>query len=444
MKLRRDREGRDAALRREIAQQQQSNLVLLPPRQPSAGSEFITRLEEHIQPLRVHSVDADNLTLDAVGRARAVLSIFHSKSTLDRVLDLVRTCRAERADGTPTLIIAIQLRQLAEMGEWLQHHARQGDLEGIRLILARDEHEVLTKVADRLGPVSEPNFLAMPVNTEVDDSPLKYYFCISPQIRSLVRTVRELAENNIYRVYVLGGPGAGKTTFAYYYYLCRNKGRFVSVNLTAESTGDKAAMKSLICGHVPGALPESGGREGALSFAGEGVCFLDESHGVSGVVMQVLMEVLDNGQYLPLGATAKRPLQCAVLFASNRSWEHLRSLINLDEHARLGATIVGVSDLREREEDLIAVLAATMAKFKASCTTWTAPIGLHEDAWREILACPWHGNVRALIRVTETACVQNARFGESNIIDGDAVRYGIDLWEPTEHESLKIYASANF
>ena len=88
--------------------------------------------------------------------------------------------------------------------------------------------------------------------------------------------MKDLAENNISRVYLLGGPGSGKTSLAYYYWLCRSKGRFITVNLTAESTDDKAAMKSLLCGHVSGAFGTGPSREGALSFAEDGVCFLDE------------------------------------------------------------------------------------------------------------------------------------------------------------------------
>lgn len=73
----------------------------------------------------------------------------------------------------------------------------------------------------------------------------------------------------------------------------------MTVNLSAESTGDKASMKSLLCGHVAGAIPGAGAREGALSFARDGVCFLDESHGVTGSVMQILMEVLETNQHSP-------------------------------------------------------------------------------------------------------------------------------------------------
>lgn len=389
------------------------------------------------------ATDAEKISAADVARAGIVLSLFQPQTVLSQLLEHLRAARAARRDGTPVLIIAVHLEQLTQIGAWLYAKATQEQLEGIRLILASDAAAVLSQLGDRLGPVREANFLKMPVSTEVDNTEFKYLFCISPQLRALVRLIRQLAENSITRLYVLGGPGTGKSSLAYYYYLCRGRGRYVNVNLTSEATDDKTAMKSLLCGHVPGAIGDSGGREGALSMAQDGVCFLDESHGVSGVVMQVLMEVLDTGQYLPYGGTSKRKLESAVLFASNRSWDHLRNLINLDEHARLGATLVGVPDLKQREEDLIAVMAGTLANFKRGCTTWHAPIGLTDRAWDALRRCPWHGNLRTLIRVIETACVECGKVSDRpGLITAEQIRRGLDLWEPEEHHSMRLYSSA--
>ena len=216
------------------------------------------------------------------------------------------------------------------------------------------------------------------------------------------------------------------------------------MNLNAESTGDKAAMKSLLCGHVTGAFPGASGREGAFSFAEDGVAFLDESHGVTGVVMQVLMEALDSGQYLPFGATKKRSLECAVLFASNRSWEQLREEINIDEHARLGATLVPIHDVAAREEDLIAGVAISLARFKKKCTTWSPAAGLSKAAWARMVACPWRGNMRTVIRCMDTAMISHASSNDSDaLLTEEHIEQGISLWEPDEHQSYALYPSYN-
>ena len=347
---------------------------------------------------------------------------------------------AREAGRWTTLIVAVNGAQLADLGRWLDKRTAADRLGGMRLILAFDVDSAASQLASRMTPVIEDNVIRMPLNPEVEDTAYKNFYVFSPQLQSLVSRIRDFAHNGISRAYLLGGPGSGKTSLAFYYFLVRNKGQFVAVNLMSENTGDKGAVKSLLCGHVTGAFPGAGARSGAFSHARDGVCFLDESHGVNGAVMEVLMEALDSNQYLPLGASSKRPLNCALLFATNRSWEHLQNSVNLDEFTRLGAATLEVPELMHREEDMIAVVAGTLARLAARCSTWTAAVGLTEDAWRRIRECRWHGNVRALVRVLESAFVDTAARGGGSLLDLAEIERGIKMWEPETHHSHQIYA----
>ena len=423
-------------------------IVVVPTGAPGADQLISTLSAAHTE-LSVQSAPSSAVTTTGLvgvqggfAGMQACLAVFQDNRTLDLLLTHIVAARNARKDGFPVLVIATELHRLAMLGSWLHQHAEIGDLQGIRLIAVSTLLEIPSKLAPLLDPVKEPNVIKMPVSTEVDCKEFKYFYTISPQFRRIVHTIRELAENNIRRVYILGGPGVGKTSLAYYYWLCRGKGQFVSVNLNAESTGNKESMKSLLCGHVTGAYPGAASREGVLSFAGEGVAFLDESHGVTGVVMQVLMEVLDSGQYLPFGATKKRALEAAVIFASNRSWEALRDMMHLDEHARLGATIISLTDLSVREEDMIAVLATTLARFGKQCTTWKPPLGVTPESWSSLRACPWRGNTRSFIRVLEAAAIANASSGSSSdVIPAHYIDEALTLWEPAEHHSMQMYTS---
>lgn len=405
---------------------------------PLADSHALCdRIADAVVPLTSEVIPDPGRRLPA---SAAVFALFPEPEALTRLAEAVREQRAARGDGWPVLIVGLSPAQLTEFGGWLADAAPADLVHGLRLIVERDPERIVAQLAGRLEAVVEPNVIAMPVSTEVDNREYKYFYCLSPELRGLLAHLRELAENGISRIYLLGGPGSGKTSLAYYYFLARTRGNFVTVNLTAEATDDKAAMKSLLCGHVSGAFQGAGSRTGAFSHARDGVCFLDESHGVSGSVIEVLMEALDANQYLPYGASAKRPLECAMVFASNRSWETLIASLNMDERTRLGAMILHLPDLAVRREDLIAVLATTLDGMRRRATTWVAPAGLSQAAWQAIGDCPWRGNTRALIRVIETAFV-TAASRRAPLIERDAVDEAMAIWEPETHASHALYTS---
>lgn len=375
-----------------------------------------------------------------LGDVDFVLSLLLAPSLLDGLADAVLAARA--AGRNTSLIIAITQGQLTALGQWLTKRGNENKLAGIRLLLAANAESVLRQLPQRLIPVVEDNLIRMPISSEVENSPMRNFFVFSPELQALVARIRAYAANGINRTYLLGGPGSGKTSLAYYYYLTRSRGRFVSVNLAAENTGDKAAVKSLLCGHVSGAFPGAGSRTGAFTHARDGVCFIDESHGITGPVMEVLMEAFDNGQYLPFGASAKQSLECAIVFATNRSWETLQNSVNIDEFTRIGAATLSVPELNKREEDMIAVVATTLSRLAERCTTWSQPKGMSEDAWTRIKGCRWHGNIRALVRVLESAFVDYGVRGGDTLLQLDEIDAGIKLWEPANHHSHQIYAVA--
>jgi DNA-binding NtrC family response regulator len=384
--------------------------------------------------------------LEAPGAAEAaagsefVLSLFNDPAQLDGLADAVLAAR--RAAQDTVLIVAVTGAQLVALGQWLQRRANDGCLDGVRLMVGADVAAIARALPGRLRKVTEGNVIRMPVAAEVENSPHLNFYVFSPELQALVARVRGFAKNGITRACLLGGPGSGKTSLAYYYYLVRGRGQFVAVNLAAENTGDKAAVKSLLCGHVSGAFPGAAARNGAFTTARDGVCFLDESHQISGAVMEVLMEALDSGQYMPFGASAKRQLECALLYASNRSWTHLQNIVNLDEFTRMGAAVLQVPELAQREEDMIAVTAATLARLASRCTDWVAPTGLSAEAWKTIRDCRWHGNIRGLIRVLESAFVDNATGPAGHLIQAPEIEQGILRWEPKTHHSYQLYEAA--
>jgi DNA-binding NtrC family response regulator len=382
----------------------------------------------------------ENRAEELLQSSEFVLSVFVDPSQLDAIADKVMEARK---NGRHTvLIVAIYTSQFVALGNWLDKRAIAGRLSGVRLMVAGDIGAIAKQLPQRLLKVTEENVIRMPASTEIENSVYKNFYVFSPELQALVARVRGFARNGVTRAILMGGPGSGKTTLAYYYYLIRGLGQWVSVNLAAENVGDKAAIKSLLCGHVSGAFPGAGARNGALTTARDGVCFMDESHEIAGAVMEVLMEVLDQGQYMPYGASAKRQMECALLYATNRSWTHLQSGVNLDEFTRLGAARLEVPELFRREEDMIAVVAGALARLAAPCRDWKAPTGITLESWKRMRECRWHGNIRGVIRVLEAAFVDTASRTGDSLIQLAEMERGIEMWEPKTHHSHQIYAAA--
>lgn len=397
---------------------------------PSFIKESLKKINNNIQVCVFNIEEIKNFN------ASFVLSLFLE----DEQLDLLSEEVWKQTEHSTTMIVVCKPEKIVGLGQWLNKKAAEKKLKNTQLIIANNVEEALKQIPKYLVNIQEDNVIYLPNATGVENAGYKNFFIFSPSMHELLFRIRSFADNGITRLCLLGGPGIGKTSLAYYYYIVRHLGEFVAVNLAAENTGDKSAIKSLLCGHVTGAFPGAGSRNGAFSQARDGVCFLDESHQISGAVMEVLMEALE-GQYMPYGASAKRPMECALLYATNRSWEHLQNSVNLDEFTRMGASVIKVPELHERKEDLIAVVASLLANLGKKCKTWKAPVGLTPEAWDLLYNCKWYGNVRGLIRVLETAFV-DASFKnkeENSLIKDTDILKGIKMWEPEKHHSHKIY-----
>lgn len=410
-------------------------------------------------------VEAEGLEQITFNTTDCVICLLPSPTTLVKVLEKLFENHDFWADNLCTCLVTYSESDLISIGQaftdaadrkcfgnvrLMAHRSIANYLEGSPDVGLNQRHEAIaSELRDMLAPVSGPAVISMPVSTELADSPKRHIYSLSPLMRDKINFIRALCLNNVSRIYLLGAPGTGKTSLAYYYWLCRDSGRFVSVNLSSEVVDSKEALKSLLCGHVTGAMGGSGAREGALAFAEDGVAFIDESHALTGKVFSVLMEVLDSEQFLPFGSTHKRALKAAVIFASNRSWDSLTENIHLDEHARLGATIIEIPDLSKRKEDIVAIVASLLWRFSGKCSTWQAPAGFDQQAWDLIWNATWKGNVRALLRVVETAAIhwshehsskENHRLSPP-IIDSSYVKQALYQWEPESHPDDGLYAT---
>ena len=231
----------------------------------------------------------------------------------------------------------------------------------------------------------------------------------SPEIQEIVDVVRQVAPTDI-TVLISGESGVGK-----------------EVIMNALHAASKRASKSLVtvnCGAIPEGLIESelfghekgsftsamDTRKGYFEIADGGTVFLDEI-GETPLGTQVkLLRVLENGEFMRVGASVPRKADVRVIAATNKNLEYevQQRRFRADLYFRLRSVNIYISPLRNRTEDIPLLVEHIVKEFTdKNHITFE---GFTDEATEVLLNYDWPGNVRELRNVLESMVVlENGR-----------------------------------
>ena len=183
----------------------------------------------------------------------------------------------------------------------------------------------------------------------------------------------------------------------------RRREKYFAINCGSIPEG---TIDSELFGHVKGsftgAINDSAGYFGV---ANKGTLFLDEVGELPIATQARLLRVLENGEYIPVGATEVRKTDVRIVAATN---VNIRQAISEgrfreDLYYRLNSIPIQMPPLRERGEDIVLLFrlfAMQMAeKYRMDRIT------LDEDAKQLLMRYKWPGNVRQLKNITEQISV---------------------------------------
>ncbi len=213
----------------------------------------------------------------------------------------------------------------------------------------------------------------------------------SPQMQAVFELLPRLANSHATAL-VFGESGTGKELVAraLHHHGRRAHGPFVAQNCSALPSD---LLESALFGHVRGAFSgASRTSEGLFGAANGGTLFLDEVGDMSPALQVKLLRVLQDGTYLPVGATAPRRADVRVVAATHKDLSALvrAGSFRADLFYRLHVLPIRLPPLRDRVGDLHLLVEHFLSEHEEGARRVSGA------AWRCLERYRWPGNVREL------------------------------------------------
>ena len=211
-----------------------------------------------------------------------------------------------------------------------------------------------------------------------------------------------LASESDVPVLVLGETGTGKTLLARAIHNSsrRASGPFVSFNSSAISD---TLLESQLFGHERGAFTGADKTvRGKFELSDSGTLFLDEIADMSALAQAKILRAVEYGEFERLGSERLLRSNARIVAATNVSLpERIREgRFREDLYYRLSGLTLRIPPLRERPEDLPALIASELAL--AAREADKRIVAIHPDAMTRLLSHPWRGNLRELSHTMRT------------------------------------------
>src|SRR6186713_964182 len=220
----------------------------------------------------------------------------------------------------------------------------------------------------------------------------------SPAMQEIYRFVARLMQTDL-TVMITGESGTGKELIAraLHDYGKRRSGPFVAINMAAIP---RDLVESELFGHEKGAFTGANTRSsGRFEQAEGGTLFLDEIGDMPMDAQTRLLRVLQEGEYTMVGGRNAIKTNVRIVAATHRDLSQMirQGLFREDLYYRLNVVPIRLPPLRERSEDIPALIQHFIERFNARLKKRVQ--GVAPDAQALLTEYSWPGNIRELENV---------------------------------------------
>ena len=229
----------------------------------------------------------------------------------------------------------------------------------------------------------------------------------SPQMKQILELIRRIFHSEFTTVLIEGESGTGKDLLAraLHYGSQRASKSFVSINCAALPG---PLLESELFGHEKGAFTDAKqAKKGLVEEAQGGTLFLDEIGDMSKDLQAKLLHLIDQKKYRKVGGVKELDADVRIVAATNKGLksEVAEGRFRQDLYYRLNVVPINIPPLRERKEDIPALVHFFIAHFNREFRRTMA--GVHPEAMQILLNYSWPGNIRELKNVIERAMILN-------------------------------------
>jgi DNA-binding NtrC family response regulator len=258
------------------------------------------------------------------------------------------------------------------------------------------------------------------------------------ELRAFIANVGPTEAN----VMVLGENGVGKELVARAVHAASRRAarHFLAVDM---GSLPEATMESELFGHRKGSFTDArNDRAGRFQAASGGTLFLDEIGNLALAAQSKLLTALERREVTPLGADRPETIDVRIVSATNLDEARLYDplVFRPDLLFRLNTIVIRVPPLRERPEDIAALLAHFLAHYQGQYDKPALPV--MPSAFDALCGHHWPGNVRALRHACERAVIlceaDGYRLADFGLHNGEAGSVASAAPVPVTADSLKL------